>query len=228
MTSFTKLAWSTIGKKILMALTGLALCGFLIVHLAGNMALLMGKQEFFNLYAHKLAELGVMLYLAEIGLVALFLLHAISGLSVTLEHWRARPVKYVMTGNAGGNSQKTISSQTMIYTGGLILLFLILHVTQFKYGPAKMVPVPGGDGNQMKDLFTLVVDTFQSPIFLIAYVAIMALLGFHLRHGCWSAFQSLGANHPRYMPLIQVVGVLFAIVMAVGFLIIPIVLNIRY
>ncbi len=225
---FMKVAWSTIGKKILMAITGLALCGFIVGHLVGNFTLLLDNPDIFNLYAHKLSQLGIMLALIEIGLAGIFLLHIISGVTVTLENWRARPQKYQVVNNAGGSSKKTLSSRTMIYTGLVIAIFLISHVAMFKYGAAGQAMNLEAEYGHVKDLHALVIGVFQNIGFVIGYVAVMALLGFHLRHGFWSAFQSLGLNHPRYMRVIQAVGVLFAVIMAFSFLFIPIFLFIKY
>ncbi|MFQ5771522.1 MAG: succinate dehydrogenase, partial [bacterium] len=132
---------------------------------------------------------------------------------------RARPVGYQKKASAGGTSKKTISSTTMIYTGILIFVFLAIHLKTFKYGTYYTTNV---NGVEMRDLHRLVIEVFQQLGYVIWYVAAMVLVGFHLRHGFWSAFQSLGANHPRYMPIIYGVGIILAIVLAVGFLGIPI------
>lgn len=215
---------TSVGKKILTGVTGLALCGFIVVHLAGNLMLLVGPEPF-NEYTHFLTSLahGFFLPVAEAGLVVLFLAHAYAGVRVWLDKRRARPQKNVKAGDAGGPSQKTLASRTMIYTGVILLVFLIGHVYAFRLGPAEADGyVTTIDGEQMRDLYRLVIETFKDPLMVGGYTVIMLLLGFHLRHGFWSAFQSLGANNPKYMPLITTVGVIFAVVMAAGFLMIPI------
>lgn len=215
---------SSIGKKILSGVTGLGLCGFMVAHLAGNLLLLVGAEPF-NAYPHFLASLahGFFLPVAELGLAALFLAHATAGVRVFFDRRRARPQRNNKIGNAGGPSQKTLASRTMLVTGLVLLVFLVIHVWMFRLGPAESAGyVTTVDGEQARDLYRLVIETFQNPAPVVAYTLVMLLLGFHLRHGFWSAFQSLGANNPKYMPLITTVGIAFALLMAVGFLIIPI------
>ena len=215
---------SSIGKKMLSGITGLALCGFVISHLAGNLLLLVGPVPF-NEYTRFLTTFahGFFLPVAEAGLIVLSLTHAGTGIWVYLDKRRARPVRNAKQGNAGGPSQKTLSSRTMAITGLFLLAFLIVHVWAFRLGPAEAEGyVTMLDGHQSRDLYRLVIETFQDETLVAAYTFFMLLLGFHLRHGFWSAFQSLGANNPKYMPLFTSIGVIFAIVMAIGFLSIPI------
>ncbi len=210
----------TVVKKIVMALTGLFLVLFVIVHMLGNFSFLAGP-EAFNGYTHKLASLGPLLYLVEIVLVLAFLFHAWNAVTITLANNRARPVAYRKTGSSGNPSKQTLSSKTMIWTGLILLIFTIIHVKTFKYGP--YYPFTSASGVEMRDLYTLVMEVFHSPVYAFGYIAVMVLLGFHLRHGFWSAFQSLGTNHPRYSPLIYTIGLLIGVVLAVGFTIVPIV-----
>lgn len=215
---------SSIGKKILSGITGLALCGFVISHLAGNLLLLVGPVPF-NQYTRFLTTFahGFFLPVAEAGLVVLFLTHAGTGIWVYLDKRRARPVRNAKSGNAGGPSRKTLSSRTMMVTGLFLLAFLLVHVWAFRLGPGEAEGyITTLDGHQSRDLYRLVTETFQDERVVAAYTFFMLLLGFHLRHGFWSAFQSLGANNPRYMPLFTAIGVIFAIAMAIGFLSIPI------
>jgi len=228
MASLGTIVWSSVGKKVINAIAGLALCGFITVHLLGNLALLTGKAEAFNKYAHFLLSTGVALYFAEAGIVIFLLGHMITGTAVWWNKQTARPEAYRKSGGAGSPSRMTLSSRTMIYTGAVLLIFTVLHLITFKYGPG----VAQGyavtiDGVVMRDLFRLTVEVFSQPLYVIWYVFAMAFMGFHLRHGFWSAFQSLGANHPRYMPVIEGFGFLFAVVMALGFLIIPIVIYLK-
>ena len=215
---------TSVGKKILSGVTGLALCGFVVAHLAGNLMLLVGPEPF-NEYTHFLTSLahGFFLPIAETGLVVLFVAHAYAGVRVWLDKRSARPQKNVRSGNAGGPSQKTLASRTMIITGVILLVFLLGHVYAFRLGPAEAEGyVTTLDGDEARDLYRLVIETFKDPIPVVGYTLIMILLGFHLRHGFWSAFQSLGANNPKYMPLITTAGLAFAVIMAIGFLMIPI------
>ncbi|MBI3549335.1 MAG: succinate dehydrogenase cytochrome b subunit [Elusimicrobia bacterium] len=201
---------SSIGKKVQMALSGLLLCGFLVTHLAGNL-FLYGGREMFNHYAKALEE-NPLLPAAEIGLLLLFLLHIATALRVTYGNKRARPVAYAKTACAGG---KTIGSATMVFSGLLLLAFLIVHVKTFRFAPDR------------SDLYAMVMAAFQNKLYAGFYVAAMAALGLHLSHGFWSGFQTLGADHPKYTPWIKRLGLAFAAAVAFGFASIPIWASLR-
>jgi succinate dehydrogenase / fumarate reductase cytochrome b subunit len=219
------ITWSSVARKFINGITGLGLCLFIIFHLAGNLTLLWGTAEQFNAYSHFLMSTGVLVYTAEIVLLAFFVFHIITAVTVWWGKQMARPDSYQVGGNAGTPSKKTISSRTMIYTGAILFVFLVLHVRTFKYGPG----IDQGylmvvHGTPMRDLYRLAIDVFSKLGNVIWYVAVMALLGYHLRHGFWSAFQSLGANHPRCSPFIYGIALIFALIMAFGFLIIPVII----
>ena len=212
---------STVGRKILLAITGLCLLGFIIVHLLGNLLMLVSPDAF-NIYAHKLVSLGPMLYVAEAILLAIFLIHMVTAIAVTWGNWKARPGGYELSKDQGDPSRMTLSSKTMIWTGLVLLVFLIVHLITFKYGPGVAEGyVSEIDGEPVRDLHRLVVEWFNNGIYVAYYVISMGLLGFHLRHGFWSAFQSLGGFHPRLTPWIYTLGVVAGIVLAVGFLGLP-------
>lgn len=229
MPSAWTMIWSSVGRKIINAVTGLALCGFIIVHLSGNIALLTGARETFNKYSHFLLhDMGKFIYIAEAGLVLIFILHIISAVSVWWNKQTARPEDYKKSGNAGPPSRKTLSSETMIYSGLIIFIFTVIHIMTFKYGPGiEQGYIMNVDGKIIRDLYQLGIDIFNKPGYVIWYIFSMLVLFLHLRHGFWSAFQSLGANHPRYMPAINRIGVAFAVVMGFGFLVIPVVIFLR-
>lgn len=202
-----------------MAITGLAMIIFLIEHLAGNLMLFSKNPVPYNEYSHFLMSFGWLLIVAELILIAILLFHMISAIQITLDKKKARPEDYVKIGNAGATSKKTFSSRTMIWSGVIIFVFLIIHLKTFKFGPWYTTTV---DGVEMRDLHTLVWEVFQNPLYVVGYIAAMTFIGFHLRHGFWSAFQSLGAHHPRYSPLIYSTGFFVAVIIAVGFLGIPV------
>ncbi len=216
-------AQSSIGRKLISGLTGLLLVGFVIGHLTGNFLLLAGP-EAFNNYAYFLEHLfhGAGLIIAEIGLIVLFLSHAWSGFQVWNNKWNARKKNYEVPGDAGGKSKKSVSSTTMLWSGVLLLAFVVWHVAQFKFGiidtgnRAVMV-----DGVEMRNLYGIVVDTFAQPLWTGIYVIIMVMLGFHLWHGAWSAFQSMGLANDLYLPTITKVAHFLSIVLAVGFVALP-------
>lgn len=222
MTAFRSIVWSSVGKKFITGVTGLALIGFVTVHLIGNLTLFIPDGgHAFNAYAHFLehAAHGWLIYAFEAGLILIFLAHMISAVTVAWTDKRsARPRGYAMQKNAGGKSRKTLSSTSMILTGLLLIVFVVLHVKMFKYADHPMVTY---DGTQMKDLFAVVVDAFKTPWITFGYVGVMILLGLHLRHGAWSAFQSLGWSSDRHMPLLQGVSVVLSVAMALGFLVLP-------
>jgi succinate dehydrogenase / fumarate reductase cytochrome b subunit len=213
--------YSSLGKKIFMGFSGLMLCGFIVVHLIGNLTLLLQDKDPFNKYANFLtSEVGNVIYIAEFILASIFLIHFIYGIIVTLDNWRARPQKYKVVKDAKHTSKKSLASRTMIYTGITIIVFLVWHLLHFKFG--EMVMYTTADGKVIRDLYIVVYQFFGSIINVTLYIAVMTLLGFHLSHGFWSAFQSLGLNGKRFTPVIYGLATLFGLVMAVGFIVLPI------
>lgn len=214
---------SSVGKKIIMAITALLLVLYVVVHLIGNFKLISGNANSFNLYAHKLESFGGLLYVAEIGLLTLFLIHFAIAISVTIGIKKARPIGYYMKRNLGKPSRKSAGSSTMIYTGVLLIIFTVIHVMQFKFGPGiKEGYIKVIDGEAVRDLYRLVIEVFKNIWYVSFYTVVMFLLGLHLSHGFWSAFQSLGANDQRYTTFIFGVGIFIAVTLALGFLSIPI------
>jgi succinate dehydrogenase / fumarate reductase cytochrome b subunit len=214
---------SSVGRKILMSLTGIVMLGFVIGHLVGNLQLLSGEADPFNRYAHFLVSLGGLLILVELFLIACLVIHVITAISITRGKRSARPDAYKSHKSAGGASKKTLGSSTMIYTGILVLIFLLVHIKTFKYGPAEAEEyVSTVDGVEVRDLHRLVVEKFQQVEWVVGYVAAMILLGLHLSHAFWSAAQSLGFYHERYTPVLFTAGRALAFLISLGFLIIPI------
>lgn len=213
---------STIGRKVIAAISGIALMLFIVVHLGGNLTMLVPDNgATFNAYAHKLHSLGPLLWVARAGLLIFFLGHVITAIGVRLDEKRARPVGYAITASKGGPSKQTWSSRSMLITGLIILLFVPFHIWMFTLNQGADHARIVQHGVEMKDVYLSVVRGFSNPVKAWAYVAVMALLGFHLRHGFWSAFQSLGALSPKCAPVAYTAGLIFALLMAVGFLILP-------
>jgi succinate dehydrogenase / fumarate reductase cytochrome b subunit len=202
---------SSIGRKVSMAITGLLLILFLVAHLAGNLLVFVGAGPF-NQYSHTLIS-NPLIYVAELGLLAIFLLHLAAGVSVFLRSRGARPEGYKQQQWAGATSHKSVSSSTMILSGAFIAVFLPLHIAKFKFGKY----YAGPDGT--RDLYRLVIETFQNPGFVIFYVIAMLIVGLHLWHALGSAFESLGINYRK--PLRRF-GQAVAILIATGFLLLPI------
>ena len=214
-----KKTFTSICIKLLNGATGAALMLFLVVHLAGNLTLFAGNRgRLFNLYAHHLESAGPLVVAAEVALIALFATHVVTAVSVWLAKLRARPVGYAVTASKGGPSHQGLASRSMIITGAILLLFIPIHVAMFKFGPRGVVEI---DGREVKDLYLVVLTAFKGPWIAWAYAGVMALLGFHLRHGFWSALQSLGALCPRASAAVYAAGLVFAVLMAGGFLVLP-------
>ena len=198
---------SSIGKKLMMAATGLCFCSFLILHLAGNLILYSGRDAF-NSYAEKLHSLGSIITMAEFGLLFFAIIHILIGATLFYQNLRARPIRYSINKWAGGRS---IGSVTMPYTGLLLLIFVIIHLLNFHF-------IEKNDTT----IFQIVTDTFAKPGYIAMYVAAMIVVAIHASHGFWSAFQTIGANHPKYIPLIRGLSIVFSIALGVGFGFIPI------
>ena len=208
---------SSIGSKILIALTGLGLAVFLIGHLAGNLLFLAGP-EAFNRYSHALIS-NPLIYLVEMGLLAVFFLHVAKTVAGVLANRAARPTPYAVRRWAktkSPRSRKTLASSTMIVTGAITALFVVTHLATFKFGA--YYQATGG----IRDLYRLQLEVFSSPAYVVFYLLTMGVIFFHLWHGLSSAAQSLGVDHPQWTPRILVAGRLLATALAGGFLIIPI------
>ncbi len=198
---------SSIGKKLMMAVTGLCFCSFLILHLAGNLILYSGRDAF-NSYAEKLHSLGSIITMAEFGLLFFAIIHVLIGTTLFYQNLRARPIRYSINKWAGGRS---IGSVTMPYTGLLLLIFVIIHLLNFHF-------IEKNDTT----IFQIVTDAFAKPGYIAMYIAAMIVVAIHVSHGFWSAFQTIGANHPKYMPFIRGLSIVFSIALGVGFGFIPI------
>lgn len=208
---FTDTLGTSIGKKLMMALTGLAFCGFLATHLAGNLTLYIGSAAFLS-YAEHLHSLGPLVNVAEVILLLLAIIHVATGLTLFYQNWRSRPVRYSIKKTAGG---RTIGSRTMPYTGILLLLFIILHLLNFHF-----VDKTG------TNIFNIVADTFNRGGYIFIYIIAMIVAAVHVSHGLWSAFQTLGVDHPKYTPFIRGLSIVFSVIIGIGFGFIPIFISI--
>ncbi|MFZ9594765.1 MAG: succinate dehydrogenase cytochrome b subunit [Bdellovibrionia bacterium] len=214
---------TTVGMKFLMAISGLSLVGFVILHLAGNLILLQPNGSLFNAYAEKLASLGPLLEAAEIVLLSLAGMHVMIAFRLKYLATQARPVGYQLQNSKKGPSKMDVASKNLIFTGALLLLFLVVHIKQFKFGPGIAEGyVQQLDGKSIRDLHRLVVESFHQPVIVAFYSAAMLFLGMHLKHGIWSAFHSLGATQKRTQAFIYSLGLALAGLLAVGFLLIPV------
>ena len=200
---------SSIGKKQVMAATGLFFCLFLASHLIGNLTIYGGK-GMFNAYAEHLHAFGLIINVIEVALIFFAVLHISFGALLYFQNWRARPVRYQIKRNAGG---RTLTSTLMPYTGLYLLIYVIIHLITFHFAD-----------RSGRTLYQLVADVFSRPEYVVFYTFSMVVAALHVKHGFWSAFQTIGADHPKYMPLIQGVGWIFSLLVGVGFGSIPLIL----
>ncbi len=197
---------TSVGRKILMSLSGLFLITFIVVHLAVNLFSIFSA-ELFNEASHFMATnplIQIMQYVLALG----FIIHIVMGIKLTIQNNAARPVKYAY--NKPGESS-SFASRSMIYTGMLVLLFLILHMKDF------FIAIKFGDLNGFDTDYDLLQGTFSIWYYTVIYVISFILLGIHLNHGFQSAFQSIGINHKKYTPWIKMAGVAYCILVTVGF-----------
>ena len=208
---------SPIGKKIITGITGLGLSLFVLFHVVGNLTLLASSQTY-NQLAHFLDSLGILLYAIELVLLGLFTFHIVVGIKIRLNTLQARPEGYTTIKSAGSPSKQSLSSRSMAITGTALLLFLGLHLFSFKFGAYYSTTV---EGVEMRDLASLVIEKFRSPVYAFGYTGIMILLGVHLRHGIWSAWQSIGALNSKISPVVYAIALILAILIAIGFIALP-------
>ena len=202
---------SSIGKKLLMALTGLFLCTYLVVHLAGNLLLLKQDEgKVFDAYAELLPSL-LIIRIIEIGLFAVFTLHILSGTILWLQNKAARPQKYEMNKPQANSS---FFSRTMFLSGSVVFIFLVVHMRTFWVSSRF-------HHDENPSMYTVARTAFASPVYSLFYVVAIILLAFHLRHGFQSAFQTFGIKTQTYAPLVEAVGILFWLLIPLGFAIIP-------
>lgn len=202
---------TSVGKKQLMAVTGLLFLLFLATHLLGNLSIYGGPAAFVA-YAENLHALGKLLVLAEVGMAAALIVHVITAVLLFFENRSARPVKYNVDKSGGG---RTFSSQAMPYTGLLILGFIGVHLATFSHHLVDQTT---------RNIFEIAVAVLSQKIYLAIYLLGVVVVALHVRHGLWSAFQTVGANHPKYMPFIQKLSIVFAVIVGIGFGSLPLVI----
>jgi succinate dehydrogenase / fumarate reductase cytochrome b subunit len=208
---------SPIGKKLLSGLTGLALVTFVVVHMVGNLWLWAGRQAY-NAYAHHLESWGGLLYAIEVLLLLALLVHVAVGLEIFVGRLRARPQGYQHYQSVGGDSYQSLGSRSMVVTGGGLGMFLVAHLLTFKFGPQYSTEL---QGETVRDLSQLVVEVFRQPIHTLIYSAVLLGLGLHLRHGLWSALQSLGLLQGTQRSLAVAASLVLAIAIILGFGVLP-------
>lgn len=224
MSWITSFFTSSIGGKILMAASGLFLTLFLIVHLSGNLQLLATDGRAFNEYANFMGH-NPLIQAGAVVNFSIIILHFIMAIKLTLDNRKSRPVRYEVT-----NKSSSWASRNMFIFGGIIFVFLLIHLSSFwyqgKFGTMAQVNYEGGP--MMNDMYSLVHAKFSQPLYLILYVGTMLFVAFHLWHGFQSAFQSIGIRHAKYTPIIKTVGYGITVLVALGFAAIPIIIFLRH
>lgn len=217
----TEFLTSSLGRKLIMSLTGLFLILFLTVHLIGNLQLLMSDGgRAFNEYSAFMGH-HPLIQTISIGNFFFIILHTIQGLLLARANKKAKGSKYAVT----PKDNITWASKNMALLGTLVLAFILMHLGhfwyQFKFGSTSNLVMVDYDGVSMIDAYSSVVAVLTQPIWLIAYLIGLAVLAFHLSHGFASAFQTLGLRHKKYTPIIKGIGKLYSILIPLGFAIIP-------
>lgn len=207
---------SSLGSKVVMAITGILLFGFLVGHMAGNLLVFRG-QEAMNAYAYFLKSSPILLWSARLGLLVVFGLHVATAFRLTRQNRAARPERYAYEQTV----QASFASRTMIMSGLVVLAFAVYHLLHFTVGVVQPAAYSLADRQGRHDVFTMVVLGFRHPLIATSYVVAVALLGLHLSHGLQSLFQSLGLRHPRYTPFITLGAPILSALLTVGFLAVP-------
>ncbi len=203
---------STIGRKVVMAVTGIVLCGFVFAHMLGNLQMFLPDHEAINHYGRFLREMlhGGGIWVVRAVLVVAVLAHIGAAWSLTRTNWKARPVPYkVVTPDAS-----TYASRTMRWSGPILASFIVYHVLHFTVGIVHPVFVDG-------DVYRNVIVGFSVWPVSLFYVIAMLALGLHLRHGAWSMLQTLGASHPRWDGVRNRAATVFTVIIVLGFISVP-------
>ena len=200
---------TSVGKKVVMAVTGFLIFGWVTAHMLGNLQIFLGPDKL-NAYAAFLMSLGGLLWIARVVMAAAVLLHVVAATQVTLQSWASRPVKY----RVQRFRDTSYAARTMWIGGPLIGLFVAYHLMHLTFGSAH----PGFTDN----VYNNVVFGFQVPWVSAVYIAAMVLLGLHLSHGLWSMFQSMGLSHSRWNSLRKAFAIVFGVLIAAGNISMPI------
>ena len=201
-----RLYQSSVGKKSIMAASGILLVLFLLAHLLGNSTTFFGRAAF-NSYAEHLHSIGNLIYIFELGLLTIFIIHIFTGVILYLENLKARPSRYNIKKDDGG---RTWGSRTMPYTGLVMIIFIIVHLANFHFTDKSIL------------VADLVRDLLSKPPLAAFYIFSLLCVAFHVSHGFWSMLQSLGLNHPKYNGLIKTGALTFSILVGTVFILIPV------
>ncbi|KAA3632920.1 MAG: succinate:quinone oxidoreductase [Calditrichaeota bacterium] len=208
---------ATVGKKILMAITGFLIIGFVIVHLVGNLQIFIGQHQL-NVYAETLQNMGALKWAFRIALLVFFLVHIWKGIVLWLENRSARPVSYTKE----TNQESTLASRTMIYTGALIVFFVAYHISHFTLLDChpEYQSLPLVDGRF--DVYSMIILGFSEPLIAALYIIFVGLVAFHISHAFSSLFQTLGLTKPELLKRLRLFGALLAWLIFLAYASIPV------
>lgn len=208
---------SSIGKKALMAVSGLVLVGFIISHLLGNL-LIFGGPDALNAYGAKLRHLGWLLWVTRGFLIVMVVVHITTSVQLAIENRRARPQGYRVQRYA----ETSPAARSMLISGLLVLAYLVYHLLHFTFRVTNPALSHGVDALGRHDIYTMAVRSFQHIPIALAYIAGMAFVCLHLSHGVASAFQTLGLTSERTIPVLSWISRLFALAVFLGYCAIPV------
>ncbi len=221
MSSKRTLFGSTVMQKMIVAISGLAVVGFLIAHLAGNLLIFSGPSAF-NKYAQGLRDLGALLWIMRAGILVSFVAHIVFTVKLKGRNASARPTSYQSLTPVAS----TVYSRSMIISGLSILAFLLFHLAHFTWHKVAVVPYNQTwlllDGRLVHNAYAMAVAGFRSLPISIFYVLAVTMVFLHMNHAVQSAFQTLGFNHPRYRPMVLRATMVLSLVLWLGFIMIPI------
>lgn len=204
---------SSIGGKLVVGLTGLALVGFIVAHMSGNLLIFAGR-EAINSYAAGLRQFPALLWGARIGLLAAAVLHIYFTIKLNLHNRAARPQAYVKKSYA----RASLQSRSMVLSGLVVIFYALYHLAHLTW----RVTDPYIASLGTFDVYEMLVYSFKSPIVSLFYIVAVSLLGMHLSHGISSVFQTLGVNHPKYNSFIRAIGPVLGVLLALGYISIPV------
>lgn len=207
---------SSIGSKVIMALSGLGLVLFVVVHMAGNLQMFIG-QDAMNDYGVTLRKVPLLLWAARLGIIGFFVFHVIDGIRLKLQNRAARPAAYVSQNTV----KASLASRTMVVSGLIILTFLVYHLLHFTLGVTHPEHFVLHDTQGRHDVYNMVVFGFQNAFVSGGYVLAMVLLFAHLSHGAASWLQSLGWNHPKINRVVKIVAPAVTWLVCLGFISVP-------
>lgn len=216
-------ARSSIGAKVLMALSGVLLFGFVMVHMLGNLQIFLGPEPY-NAYAHFLKGTPELLWTARLTLLSAVMLHIVTGIRLAWLNRQARPVAY----REKSFTRATLTSRSALYTGLVVMAFIVYHLAHFTLGLTDPTHYDLIDPKGYHDAYAMFVYGFQNVWVSSFYIVAMVLLGLHLEHGVSSMLQTLGINHPRINGLTGKVGPIFAVLVVLGNISMPIAVMLGY